>query len=107
MRKENRKCTACSIYGNRTSCRMRRCRRFRLIGRRRFRQRRKRSRFHFTRQRPERMIRFWESFRKDDVFCEKYGIRCLRREYEGAHTWNVWRKCIKDFLQLLFRQVDG
>lgn len=50
---------------------------------------------------------FWESFRKDDAFCEKYGIRCLRREYEGAHTWNVWRKCIKDFLQLLFRQVDG
>lgn len=45
---------------------------------------------------------FWESFRKDDAFCEEYGIQCLRREYEGAHTWNVWRKCIVDFLQLLF-----
>lgn len=47
---------------------------------------------------------FWESFRKDDVLCEKYGIQCLRKEYEGAHTWNVWRKCIVDFLERLFRQ---
>lgn len=46
---------------------------------------------------------FWESFRKDDVLCEKYGIRCARKEYEGAHTWNVWRQCIVDFLKLLFR----
>lgn len=45
---------------------------------------------------------FWESFQKDDAFCEKYGIQCVRKEYEGAHTWNVWRQCIVDFLQLLF-----
>lgn len=46
---------------------------------------------------------FWESFQKDDALCEKYGIRCVRKQYDGAHTWNVWRQCIVDFLELLFR----
>lgn len=46
---------------------------------------------------------FWESFQKDDSLCEKYGIRCVRKQYDGAHTWNVWRQCIVDFLELLFR----
>lgn len=46
---------------------------------------------------------FWASFQKDDALCEKYGIRCVRKQYDGAHTWNVWRQCIVDFLELLFR----
>ena len=49
---------------------------------------------------------FWPVFEKDDRFCEEYGIRCVRKVYDGAHTWNVWRSCIKDFLPLLFREND-
>ena len=45
---------------------------------------------------------FWKNFEEDDVFCEEYGVKCVRREYEGGHDWNVWRKCIHDFLPMLF-----
>lgn len=48
--------------------------------------------------------RFWERFEKDDRFCGQYGINCVRKVYEGAHTWNVWRQCIEDFLPMLFRE---
>lgn len=49
-----------------------------------------------------RQDEFWDRFAADDEFCEEYGIQCVRREYMGAHEWNVWRECIFDFLQLLF-----
>ena len=45
---------------------------------------------------------FWKNFEEDDAFCEKYDVKCVRREYEGGHDWNVWRKCIHDFLPMLF-----
>lgn len=47
---------------------------------------------------------FWPVFEKDDRFCEEHGIRCVRKVYDGAHTWNVWRKCIEDFLPMLFNE---
>ena len=46
---------------------------------------------------------FLEYFKEDDVRCEKSGIRQERRIYEGIHDWNVWRQCIRDFAQLIFR----
>ena len=49
-----------------------------------------------------RQDEFWDRFEKDDGFCETYGVACERREYQGGHDWNVWRKCIRDFLQLVF-----
>lgn len=45
---------------------------------------------------------FWKNFEEDDAFCQKYDVACVRREYEGGHDWNVWRKCIHDFLPMLF-----
>lgn len=47
---------------------------------------------------------FMEYFLKDDQLCEKKGISCIRRLYKGAHDWNVWRRCIYDFSQLIFKQ---
>ena len=47
---------------------------------------------------------FWPVFEADDRFCETYGIKCVRKEYDWSHTWNVWRKCIKDFLPMLFKE---
>lgn len=46
---------------------------------------------------------FLDYFKEDDLRCEKSGIRQERRIYEGIHDWNVWRKCIRDFSQLIFR----
>ncbi|HJC22514.1 MAG TPA: barstar family protein [Candidatus Eisenbergiella merdavium] len=49
-----------------------------------------------------RQDEFWKHFEEDDAFCEENGLSCVRREYEGGHDWNVWRKCIRDFLPMLF-----
>lgn len=46
---------------------------------------------------------FLSFFEEDDVRCEKSGIRQERRIYNGIHDWNVWRQCIRDFSQLIFR----
>lgn len=45
---------------------------------------------------------FMEYFLRDDALCREKGISCIRRIYKGAHDWNVWRKCIYDFAQLIF-----
>lgn len=45
---------------------------------------------------------FFRFFREEDELCQNHGIRHVRREYEGGHDWNVWRKCAYDFLQMLF-----
>lgn len=46
---------------------------------------------------------FLSFFEEDDARCEKSGIRQVRRIYNGIHDWNVWRQCIRDFSQLIFR----
>lgn len=46
---------------------------------------------------------FWKNFEEDDAFCRENHVACVRREYEGGHDWNVWRKCIRDFLPMLFQ----
>lgn len=46
---------------------------------------------------------FLQYFEEDDARCEKSGIRQVRRIYNGIHDWNVWRQCIRDFSQLIFR----
>ena len=30
-------------------------------------------------------------------------IAHTRRIYHGIHDWNVWRQCIRDFAQMIFR----
>ncbi len=46
---------------------------------------------------------FLEHFLEDDKICEVYGINCTRTIYEGTHDWNVWRMCIRDFAQMIFK----
>jgi enterochelin esterase family protein len=46
---------------------------------------------------------FMEHFLSDDEFCREHGINCTRQIYEGTHDWNVWRMCLRDFAQLIFR----
>lgn len=46
---------------------------------------------------------FWEYFDHDDQILKEKGINQIRRVYPGAHDWNVWRMCICDFAQLIFK----
>ena len=46
---------------------------------------------------------FWEHFDHDDQILKEKGINQIRRVYPGAHDWNVWRMCICDFAQLIFK----
>lgn len=45
---------------------------------------------------------FIDHFISDDTMLKEKGIRCTRKMYEGAHDWNVWRKCIRDFARMIF-----
>lgn len=45
-------------------------------------------------------------FAKDDLLCEQYQIRQIRRIFQGGHDWNVWRKCLYEFLQLIFVEKE-
>jgi len=48
-------------------------------------------------------------FDADDEFCKAHHITAeefpihIRKIYPGIHDWNVWRRCIHDFAQLIFR----
>ena len=49
------------------------------------------------------------TFAKDDALFKENGLspeECpahIVKFYEGAHEWNVWRRCLRDFAQLLFK----
>ncbi len=47
--------------------------------------------------------RFIDFFKSDDEFLEKSKIKCERKIYKGDHEWKVWRRCLYDFAQLIFR----
>lgn len=47
---------------------------------------------------------FFEFFEKDDRLLEQHNINQIRKVYSGTHDWNVWRECIRDFAQLIFRK---
>lgn len=46
---------------------------------------------------------FIDHFTEDDCLLKEKGISCTRKIYEGAHDWNVWRRCIRDFAQMIFK----
>lgn len=50
---------------------------------------------------------FWEHFAQDDAMLKEKQIPHIRKEYSGAHDWNVWRMCIYDFAQMIFKTVDN
>jgi len=46
---------------------------------------------------------FWEAFAKDDEFLADKDLPILRSTFGGGHDWTVWRRCIHEFLPLLFK----
>jgi len=46
---------------------------------------------------------FLKMFLHDDELLKKHEISCVRKIYFGGHEWKVWRRCLNDFLPLLFR----
>ena len=45
---------------------------------------------------------FFDQFEKDDAYLEGRGLNIIRRTFPGGHDWGVWRRCIHDFLPMLF-----
>ena len=46
---------------------------------------------------------YFSAFADDDKFIEGKGVDMTRRTFPGGHDWGVWRRCIHDFLPMLFR----
>ena len=46
---------------------------------------------------------FFDRFEADDALLDEKGVQTLRRLFPGGHDWSVWRRCIRDFLPMLFR----
>ena len=47
---------------------------------------------------------FFDVFAADDALLESKSVRTIRRTFPGGHDWGVWRRCLHDFLPLLFHQ---
>ena len=47
---------------------------------------------------------FFDRFREDDALIEAKGVPTVRRTFPGGHDWSVWRRCLHDFLPMLFRE---
>jgi enterochelin esterase-like enzyme len=49
-----------------------------------------------------------DRFHADDAYFAEKGLspeqapNHIVRIYTGAHEWNVWRKCLRDFIQMIF-----
>ncbi len=48
---------------------------------------------------------FFDTFANDDTLIQQKGVDAamLRRTFPGGHDWSVWRRCIHDFLPMLFK----
>ena len=47
---------------------------------------------------------FFDSFAADDAFLEGKQLPIIRKTFPGGHDWGVWRRCLYDFLPLLFKE---
>ena len=45
---------------------------------------------------------FFDRFLEDDEMLAQKQVRMIRRTFPGGHDWSVWRRCIHDFLPMLF-----
>ena len=43
------------------------------------------------------------SFAADDEMLADKNVNMIRRTFPGGHDWSVWRRCIHDFLPMIFR----
>lgn len=46
---------------------------------------------------------FFSSFAADDEMLKTKKVNTLRRTFPGGHDWSVWRRCIHDFLPMIFQ----
>ena len=47
---------------------------------------------------------FYQKFIEDDRLLAACGVPTTRKIYpEGIHDWNVWRRCLYDFAQMIFQ----
>lgn len=46
---------------------------------------------------------FFDRFAEDDAMLKGRPLNLTRRTFPGGHDWSVWRRCIHDFLPMLFR----
>ena len=46
---------------------------------------------------------FFGNFAADDAFLEGKQLNMIRKTFPGGHDWGVWRRCLHDFLPLLFK----
>ncbi len=46
---------------------------------------------------------FFDHFEADDALLADKGLPITRRTFPGGHDWSVWRRCVHDFLPMLFR----
>ena len=47
---------------------------------------------------------FKPHFDSDDELLAHYNVPCTRKIYHGSHEWKVWRRCIFDFAQMIFKE---
>lgn len=46
---------------------------------------------------------FFDRFLEEDELLKAKPVEMTRRTFPGTHDWTVWRRCINDFLPMLFR----
>ncbi len=46
---------------------------------------------------------FYQSFANDDEMLKDKELNMIRRTFPGGHDWSVWRRCIHDFLPMIFK----
>ena len=46
---------------------------------------------------------YFNSFDSDDKFLEGKNLNMHRSPYPGGHDWTVWRRCIHEFLPMIFK----
>ena len=47
---------------------------------------------------------FFDRFLEEDELLAKKPVKLLRRTFPGGHDWSVWRRCVHDFLPMIFKQ---
>ena len=47
---------------------------------------------------------FFGHFLEENKLVQEKGVPMLRRTWPGGHDWGVWRRCIHDFLPMLFNE---
>ncbi|MBP5222108.1 MAG: enterochelin esterase [Lachnospiraceae bacterium] len=47
---------------------------------------------------------YFDSFASDDEMLKDKPLHITRKTFPGGHDWSVWRRCIHDFLPMIFKE---